>query len=90
MELLVVKTYLLTLATGISNKPFHKTDFNYTKKIRINTTQQIGNRGFTLLELMVVIVIVGIMFSFLALSIRGTSPEEAIKTESCAKVALFV
>lgn len=31
---------------------------------------------------MVVIVIVGIMFSFLALSIRGDSPEEAIKTEA--------
>ena len=31
---------------------------------------------------MVVIVIVAVMFSFLALSIRGTSPEEAIKTEA--------
>lgn len=31
---------------------------------------------------MVVIIIVGIMFSFLALSIRGDSPEEAIKTEA--------
>lgn len=31
---------------------------------------------------MVVIIIVGIMFSFLALSIRGSSPEEAIKTEA--------
>ena len=31
---------------------------------------------------MIVIVIVGIMFSFLALSIRGSSPEELIKTEA--------
>lgn len=31
---------------------------------------------------MIVIVIVGIMFSFLALSIRSNSPEEAIKTEA--------
>lgn len=31
---------------------------------------------------MIVIVIVGIMFSFLVLSIRGSSPEEAINTEA--------
>ena len=45
-------------------------------------TPQNSNRGFTLLELMIVITIVGIMFSFLALSIRSNSPEEVIETEA--------
>ena len=39
-------------------------------------------RGFTLLELLVVIVIVAILFTFTTLAIRGTTPEELIKTEA--------
>ena len=68
------KAYLLILAPGTLIKT----------SIESNNIQKLhrSSRGFTLLELMVVIVIVGIMFSFLALSIRSSSPEEAIKKES--------
>jgi len=38
--------------------------------------------GFTLLELLVVIVIVSILFTFTTLAIRSSSPEEQIKTEA--------
>ena len=38
--------------------------------------------GFTLLELLVVIVIVSILFTFTTLAIRGTSPEEMLQTEA--------
>jgi general secretion pathway protein H len=39
-------------------------------------------QGFSLLELLVVIVIVSILFSLTTLAIRGTSPEELIQTEA--------
>ena len=39
-------------------------------------------RGFSLLELLVVIVIISILFTFTTLAIRGTSPEELIQTEA--------
>lgn len=38
--------------------------------------------GFSLLELLVVIVIIAILFTFTTLAIRGTSPEELIQTEA--------
>ena len=38
--------------------------------------------GFTLLELLVVIVIVGILISFTALTIRGVDPDDLIKEEA--------
>ncbi len=38
--------------------------------------------GFTLLELLVVIVIVAILFTYTTLAIRGNSPEDAIKEEA--------
>ncbi|UCB53986.1 MAG: type II secretion system minor pseudopilin GspH [Thiotrichales bacterium] len=40
------------------------------------------DRGFSLLELLVVIVIISILFTFTTLAIRGTSPEELIQTEA--------
>lgn len=39
-------------------------------------------KGFTLLELMVVIVIVALLFTFAALSFRTTSPEDLVKEEA--------
>ena len=39
-------------------------------------------KGFSLLELLVVIVIIGILFSFTTLAIRGTSPDELIRDEA--------
>jgi general secretion pathway protein H len=39
-------------------------------------------QGFSLLELLVVIVIISILFTFTTLAIRGTSPEELIQTEA--------
>ncbi|MES0327501.1 MAG: type II secretion system minor pseudopilin GspH [Gammaproteobacteria bacterium] len=38
--------------------------------------------GFTLLELLIVIVIVAILFSFATLTIRSSSPEDLIKEEA--------
>jgi general secretion pathway protein H len=38
--------------------------------------------GFTLLELLVVVVIVAIMFTYTTLAIRGESPEDMIKQEA--------
>ncbi len=40
------------------------------------------DKGFSLLELLVVIVIISILFTFTTLAIRGTSPEELIQTEA--------
>jgi len=40
------------------------------------------DKGFSLLELLVVIVIIAILFTFTTLAIRGTSPEELIQTEA--------
>ena len=40
------------------------------------------HKGFSLLELLVVIVIISILFTFTTLAIRGTSPEELIETEA--------
>ena len=40
------------------------------------------DQGFSLLELLVVIVIIAILFTFTTLAIRGTSPEELIQTEA--------
>ena len=39
-------------------------------------------KGFSLLELLVVIVIISILFTFTTLAIRGTSPEELIQVEA--------
>lgn len=39
-------------------------------------------KGFSLLELLVVIVIVGILVTFTTLAIRGTDPEDLIKEEA--------
>jgi len=39
-------------------------------------------KGFTLIELMVVIVIVAILFTYTTLAIRGNAPEDAIKEEA--------
>ncbi len=44
--------------------------------------RQIHHSGFSLLELLVVIVIISILFTFTTLAIRGTSPEERIQTEA--------
>lgn len=74
MVLPAVMVCLLILAPGILIKTHNK-----CYKLRKPSS---SCRGFTLLELMVVIVIVGIMFSFLALSINTSSPEESIKKEA--------
>ncbi len=39
-------------------------------------------RGFSLIELLVVIIIIGIVISFATLAIRGADPEDLIKTEA--------
>ena len=66
--------YLQILVPGTLNKQSAETQLKYLKP---------GNaRGFTLLELLVVIVIVSVLFSFLSLTIRGVSPEDAIKEEA--------
>ncbi len=49
------------------------------KRTHNNQFQQVG---FTLLELIIVIVIVAILFTYTTLAIRGNSPEDAIKEEA--------
>lgn len=76
MALRVVMASMLTLVPGIPNKadsarPCGRTSLHLSNE-----------RGFSLLELLVVIVIISILFTFTTLAIRGTSPEELIQTEA--------
>ena len=69
-----VKVYSKTLVPGILNKPLFETYLKSSPSGRAN--------GFTLLELLIVIVIVSVLFSFMILTIRGASPEDAIEEEA--------
>jgi general secretion pathway protein H len=46
------------------------------------SAQQLRQSGFTLLELLVVVVIVAILFTYTTLAIRSNSPEDLIKEEA--------
>lgn len=70
----VAKAYFQILVHGILTKPRLETSLKFSKSSRAN--------GFTLLELLVVVVIVSILFSFLILSIRSNSPEDLLKEEA--------
>lgn len=48
----------------------------------INAQRRHQQNGFTLIELIVVIVIVAILFTYTTLAIRGNSPADAIKEEA--------
>ncbi len=74
MVLPVVKAYSPILVHGTLNKTKFNTRFNLSDFSRVD--------GFTLLELMIVIVIVAILFSFATLTIRSNSPEDLIKEEA--------
>ena len=47
-----------------------------------NLQGKLHQNGFTLIELIVVIVIVAILFTYTTLAIRGNAPEDAIKEEA--------
>jgi general secretion pathway protein H len=70
----VVKVCLQILVRGILINSSIENHLKFSKTSRAN--------GFTLLELLVVVVIVSILFSFLMLSIRSKSPEDLIKEEA--------
>jgi general secretion pathway protein H len=70
----VVKAYFQILVRGILINSNIENHLKFSKTSRAN--------GFTLLELLVVVVIVSILFSFLMLSIRSNSPEDLIKEEA--------
>ena len=74
MVLPVAKAYSPTLVHGTLNKVKAKPRFHNPGLSRA--------QGFTLLELMIVIVIIAILFSFATLTIRTNSPEELIKEEA--------
>ena len=74
MALPVVKAYLPILVHGTLNKTKFNTRFKLSGFSSVD--------GFTLLELMIVIVIVAILFSFATLTIRSNSPEDLIKEEA--------
>lgn len=67
---------MLTLAPGTLNKASLARSPGHMPKYKMK------HRGFSLLELLVVIVIISILFTFTTLAIRGTSPEELIQTEA--------
>ena len=48
-----------------------------------------SQRGFTLLEVMVVLLLIGIISGFAVISVRGASPEERLQTEARKLAALF-
>lgn len=62
------------LVHGILNKPRLDTHLNTSRPGKVS--------GFTLLELLVVIVIISVLFSFMTLTIRSSSPEDVIKEEA--------
>jgi general secretion pathway protein H len=70
----VVKAYLQISALRTLNKTKQKSRFYNQSLSRV--------RGFTLLELMIVLVIASILFTFAMLTIRTSSPEDLIKEEA--------
>ena len=48
----------------------------------VKRSHRAGSAGFTLLELLVVIVIISILVTYSTLAIRGSSPEDQIKEEA--------
>jgi general secretion pathway protein H len=58
-------------------------NFNKTRKLLPKPLKtSAGENGFTLLELLVVVVIVAILFTYTTLAIRSDSPEDIIKKEA--------
>lgn len=70
----MAKVYLPILVRGTLNK----------KKVSLHFSHLTSSRthGFTLLELLIVIVIISVLFTFVSLTIRSSSPEEQIKKEA--------
>jgi general secretion pathway protein H len=54
----------------------------YPPRQREVTIDRYSMQGFTLLELLVVVVIVAILFTYTTLAIRGNSPEELVQEEA--------
>lgn len=74
MVLRAVMAFLLTSAPG--------TLINRSIESPLTTSSSSRIRGFTLLELLVVIVIISILFTYATLTIRGSSPEDLIQEEA--------
>lgn len=74
MALKVVMVFQKTSVLRILNKQAFKPRFHNLTSSR--------EQGFTLLELLIVIVIVSILFTFAVVSIRTPSPEDRIKEET--------
>jgi general secretion pathway protein H len=47
-----------------------------------SATTSTTQRGFTLIEVMVVVIIIGVLINFITISFRGNSPEDQLKTEA--------
>ena len=56
---------------------------------RQNSRHHVKNSGFTLLEVMMVVMVVGIMASFVQFNIGGDSPDKQLKKSSERFVAIF-
>ncbi len=54
----------------------------YTGKLQHQTSKYWPSSGFTLIEMLIVIVIAAILFTYATLSIRGHNPEDKIHTEA--------
>jgi type II secretion system protein H len=86
MARLVVKAFMLTLVHGTLNSTKHSICQKHWRiRGKLNTGSiHVSNNsdGFTLLELLIVVTIFSILFTFSTLAIRTNSPEELIEEEA--------
>jgi general secretion pathway protein H len=72
----------LRFDAGIRLNRYRRLPIKMPATFRQRSAQPLLQHGFTLLELLVVVVIVAILFTYTTLAIRSNSPEDMIKEEA--------